>query len=149
MNPEVIKYLNVIIADQAVLAEKMRNFHWNVISSDFGPLHSLFGELYDLLADDRDTLAERIRALGSKVATASLGECLALTTITEFTSSVTLGDRQMLEFTLSDFEQLANKLNQLSAICNDDNTDSTTGNMLLNLIEVYEKKCWMIRSHLG
>src|SRR5687768_10395160 len=55
-----------VLANANVLYTKTRNYHWNVVSTDFKELHTLVQEQYELMAESIDEIAERIRMLGSK-----------------------------------------------------------------------------------
>ena len=60
----VVEMLNVILADEAVLAIKTRSAHWNIRGADFLGLHNLFDAQYRQLDDICDEVAERARMLG-------------------------------------------------------------------------------------
>ena len=66
-NHQTIQNLEKLLADSYALALKTQNYHWNVVGENFKPLHELFGAQYEEIADAIDEIAERIRALGSKV----------------------------------------------------------------------------------
>ena len=144
MNSIIIKYLNVLLSDLSVFSVKIHNFHWNVISSDFGLLHKLFDELYELLLDDIDLVAERIRALQSKPF-ASLTEFLNNSTISEVLIDANLTDVDMLRHTLADLEVVIGKIITTARLTQE---DLGTNNLLMNMVEILEKKAWMVRSHL-
>ena len=58
--------LGRLLADSYLIYVKTQGFHWNVIGSQFEPLHDLFQRQYTELAKAIDETAERIRALGVK-----------------------------------------------------------------------------------
>src|SRR6185295_4746161 len=60
----VVDILNTTLSDEVVLYIKTRNYHWNVVGSDFGELHKFFEGQYEELEDFMDDTAERARALG-------------------------------------------------------------------------------------
>src|SRR5689334_14714236 len=84
LTPEQLKgsvnLLTKVLANANVLYTKTRNYHWNVVSTDFKELHTLFQDHYEQLAESIDEVAERIRILGSK----------AIGTHQEFTENATL-----------------------------------------------------------
>ena len=57
-----VKILNAVLADEYVLYTKTRNYHWNVVGSDFGELHKFFEDQYEKIEDFMDDTAERARA---------------------------------------------------------------------------------------
>ena len=144
MNPIIIKYLNVLLSDLSVLSVKIHNFHWNVVGPHFGPLHLLFDELYGIMEDDIDLVAERIRALQAKPF-ASLAEFINNSTITEVSVDANLTDDDMLRYTVSDLEVIIGKVTTTANLAKD---DLGTNNLLMNMVELLQKKLWMVKSHL-
>ena len=65
--------LSRLLADSYTLYLKTHNFHWNVTGPLFNTLHLMFEQQYTELATAVDEIAERIRALGSKIATSDHG----------------------------------------------------------------------------
>ena len=61
---EVIDLLSAVLADQHVLYQKTRNFHWNLTGHRFHTLHEFFEKQYTELAEAIDQTAERIRMIG-------------------------------------------------------------------------------------
>ena len=43
----VVKILNALLADEYVLYTKTRNYHWNVVGSQFNDLHKFFAAQYE------------------------------------------------------------------------------------------------------
>ena len=66
-NQPVIKGLYTVLADTYALTIKTHNYHWNVEGPGFASLHQLFENQYNELFEATDVLAERMRALDSKV----------------------------------------------------------------------------------
>jgi len=56
--------LSAVLADQHVLYQKTRNFHWNLTGHRFHTLHELFEKQYRELVEAIDETAERIRMVG-------------------------------------------------------------------------------------
>jgi starvation-inducible DNA-binding protein len=69
----VVDLLNALLADEAVLYTKTRNYHWNVRGMHFNDLHKFFDAQYGELNEIVDEVAERARSLGG-VAIGSLAE---------------------------------------------------------------------------
>lgn len=142
---QVALKLSKILANQYTLQVKAQNFHWNVVSSDFGPLHALFQSNYDLLSDNVDAVAERIRSLGH----------FSLGSMTEFKQHATIQedegiarkDVEMLKKLLSGHEEIICQkrliINELQKL-----GDEGTANFLTDIMEKHEKIAWMIRSHI-
>ena len=66
-NHKTLSTLEEILANSYALMLKTHNYHWNVVGENFKSLHELFGAQYEELFGAVDEIAERIRALGSKV----------------------------------------------------------------------------------
>lgn len=138
--------LNVLLANESVLAQKTRNFHWNIKGPNFGPLHSLFGEEYDALDEIIDLVAERARALQQR-ADGSFKEFLDKTHIDEDLRP-SLSEREMLKALCEDHETLVAWIRKISESCGSKHDDKVTENFLQEIAARHEKMCWMLRSHL-
>ncbi len=66
-NHQTIANLEKVLASSYVMSLKLQNYHWNVVGENFKSLHELFGAQYEELSAAIDEIAERMRALGSKV----------------------------------------------------------------------------------
>ncbi|HRQ49812.1 MAG TPA: ferritin-like domain-containing protein [Agriterribacter sp.] len=56
--------LNRVLADEHILYNKTRSYHWNVEGPSFMELHKLYEEQYTALAEVIDEIAEWIRTIG-------------------------------------------------------------------------------------
>jgi starvation-inducible DNA-binding protein len=141
----VVDILSALLADEYVLYTKTRNYHWNVVGSQFNDLHKLFESQYEALDDVVDEVAERARALGGR----------ALGTLAEFTRHARLEEhpgerpdaRGMLADLLTDHETLVRQLREdLDAATT--HRDAGTSDFLTDLMERHEKMSWMLRAFL-
>lgn len=143
---EVVDILNKTLADEFVLSTKTRNYHWNVVSSNFSELHKFFDEQYGQLDDILDQVAERSRAIGAK----------SIATMTEFLVKTNLKEqpkqypeaRQMISNLLGDHETIIRNLRKDLETCASKYQDMGTSNFLTDLMEKHEKMAWMLRSFL-
>lgn len=55
----VIKKLNVYLADLNVMYRKVQNYHWNVDGRNFFTIHAKLEEYYDEINENIDSIAER------------------------------------------------------------------------------------------
>ena len=138
----ITSQLPVLLANLHVLSVKVHNFHWNVKSSDFGPLHKMFDGFYESLNSHIDLVAERLRQF-KLVAPGSMREFLALATLTEVQGGF-IPAKQMLELLQTDYESLSMLLNDIASKTNDEATKS----MIASMIESVDKDAWFITSHL-
>lgn len=141
---EVSKLLKEVLADQFLIYTKSRNYHWNVVGSNFYGLHKAFEDLYNELAEDIDAIAERMRILGSK-APGTLKEFLKLSSIKEEEGKYP-ASTVMVKNIVNDLEYLTNKMNAAAKKFQDKYEDEITAGMFYSLIEKYEKTTWMLKS---
>jgi len=151
LTPEQLKgsadLLTKVLANANVLYTKTRNYHWNVVSSDFKELHVLFQEQYEQMAESIDEIAERIRTLG----------CKAIGTHQEFTKYATLQEfpgeypdaKTMVGNLLRDHESLIREMRADVKQCEEEFSDKSTADFISQLQQTYEKNAWMLRSYLS
>ena len=143
----VVAILNTLLADEFLLYTKTRNYHWNVVGTQFNDLHKFFEAQYEELDDFIDDIAERARSLGGH----------ALGTLAEFTQHARLKEeprkfppaKQMLANLLGDHEALIRTLRADLQTALDKHGDAGTSDFLTGLMEKHEKMAWMLRSFLG
>ncbi|MCK0155829.1 DNA starvation/stationary phase protection protein [Cellulophaga sp. F20128] len=136
----VIGELNLLLADYSIYYQKLRSFHWNVLSENFFDLHDKLEELYTDARLKIDEIAERVLTLryhpvsnySKYLETSSIKEVSPLITDVEMISEI-LGDHQKL------LEQMkATMANAEKA--GDKETIAMLGSYTANL----EKLSWML-----
>ena len=142
----VVGILDALLADEYVLYTKTRNYHWNVVGPHFNDYHKAFEEQYDGLSDDVDEIAERIRALGSKVSS-SLGEFQKNSQLSEHPEEYPDANT-MASNLLNDHEIVIRTIRENIPKIGDTYGDVGTEDFLTGLMEKHEKTAWMIRSIL-
>ena len=139
---EIVTGLSKLLADTYTLYLKTQNFHWNVTGPMFHSLHEMFEQQYTELAEAIDTIAERIRALGSK-APGSYEAFTSLKSIDEesgnpdakaMVQQLVLGQEAVIRLARSLYEAA------------DKADDEATMDLLTVRIETHEKAAWMLRS---
>lgn len=138
----IIKILNSILSNEAVLTLKTRNAHWNVHGVNFFELHILYDTQYKQLNDISDEIAERVRMVGG-VATGSFAEYLTHTNLAENPPEVP--DTLHL---LADHETIIRYLHEDIRKCNDEYEDEGTSDLMVSVMRMHEKMAWMLRSYL-
>jgi starvation-inducible DNA-binding protein len=141
---ELVRILNAILADEYVLYTKTRNYHWNVVGTQFNDLHKFFEAQYEALDGFVDEVAERARTLGGHAAG----------TLAEFLQKTRLGEqpgkypeaRGMIAALLADHETLVRQLRQDVDATANKYGDVGTGDFLTGLMEKHEKMAWMLRA---
>jgi starvation-inducible DNA-binding protein len=142
----VIEILNRALCDENILYIKTKNYHWNVVGSDFSERHAFFREQYEALDEIIDEVAERIRTLNGK----SLG------TYSEYLENGRLmespgiypDDMTMISDLLADHEQVIRTLRKDADRCEDEYNDMGTNDFLIGIMEKHEKMAWMLRAQL-
>lgn len=137
--------LTKLLSSLVTLYIKTLNYHWNVESPRFDSLHKFFEGQYEDLAEDIDTVAERIRALGDYVP-AGL-KYYAQHSIIEDSTDDHLSDMKMIESLLHDRRKVVTLMKEILEEA-DSKKDIGTANMLEEMIQEYEKVCWMLEAHL-
>ena len=143
-NNQRVIHLQKIVANSFALSLKLQNYHWNVQGQNFKPLHELFGEQYEELSDAIDDLAERVRALGSKVE-ATFNAFSRLSQAKE--GDHDLDANKMVQDLLNDHESLVKMLNEGIQISQGEG-DEATADMFIARIQEHEKAAWMLRSSI-
>lgn len=136
----MLRTLQILLSEEKVLYNRLRNCHWDVTEANFDALHTVFEDQFNKIADMTDEIAERIRQYGTHIPG----------TMHEFMQKVHLSDApgvspdaevmgtnlvtdhaQMLRFVHGDIEIVDHK--------------SKVGDLLISLLQQHEKMTWMLR----
>jgi starvation-inducible DNA-binding protein len=139
---EVVQSLNNLLANFHVHYQKLRNFHWNVVGSDFFELHAVFEEEYNQVKIQIDEVAERIRVFG-KTPLSTLAEYLEVSEIKEVGTD--LSSEKMVKEILKDFEILLTLMVETTEAA-DTIGDIATEDLITGYIKRTEKMHWMLTS---
>ncbi len=143
-NRQTIQVLERVLADSYVLLLKTQNYHWNVVGENFKALHELFNEQYDEIFAAIDELAERIRALGSRVD----GTFENFQNLSKFKSGdKNLDAEMMIKDLAADHESLAKTITAGIKIAQEEG-DEATADIFISRKIVHEKATWMLESSL-
>lgn len=141
-NHQTIQNLEKLLANSYALALKTQNYHWNVVGENFKPLHELFGAQYEEISDAIDEIAERIRALGSKVD----GTFENFSKLSKIKSGdKALNKKDMIVDLVSGHEIIVEALKSAIKVAQDEG-DEATADMFIGRIQVHEKAMWMLIS---
>ena len=143
----VIAILNNILCDEYILYTKTRNYHWNVLGSDFSERHAFFKEQYEALDEIIDEVAERVRQLNG-MSLGTLSEFVEHGRLKEFPGDYP-DDLKMISNLLSDHEEIIRSLRRDADRCEDEYHDMGTNDFLIGIMEKHEKMAWMLRAHLS
>ncbi|PKN99528.1 MAG: DNA starvation/stationary phase protection protein [Chloroflexi bacterium HGW-Chloroflexi-4] len=138
----IIKILNSILSNEAVLSLKTRNAHWNVKGTNFFELHFLFDTQYKQLNDISDEIAERVRMVGGS-AMGSFAEFLTHSRLEEHPPEIP----NTLQL-LADHETIIRYLHEDIRKCNDEYEDEGSSDLMVSVMRMHEKMAWMLRSYI-
>lgn len=141
---DVIKKLEVALADTYALYLKTQNYHWHVKGPQFKSLHELFEMQYKELAEAVDQVAERLLMMGHK-APATFTDLNNLKTIKDGNSS--LNANQMVTELANDNSILVKDLNQAIKIAQENNDEGTI-TLLSDRIAAHQKAHWMLAASM-
>ncbi len=145
-NENLIKEMNVYLANLNLLYVKLHNYHWNIEGRGFFQLHATYEELYNHVTETLDEVAERILIMGERPA-ASMKEYLALTTLKERESSPIAVEASVREVK-EDFEVMYQDTLKLITL-SEEAGDPITADMFTGYASEFHKKLWMMRAYLA
>jgi starvation-inducible DNA-binding protein len=142
---ELVEALNLLLANYAVEYQKIRNFHWNVVGSDFFDVHEKLEAEYLYAAASIDEIAERVRMLGFRPLS-TLAEFLEFSDIEETTE--TPGSDEIMKAVVEDYETLLSFMIDVADLAVEYG-DLGTESMMRTMIQTLEKKHWMFSAFLS
>lgn len=137
--------LNKLLADEHILYNKTRNYHWSVEGPSFMEFHKLYEGQYDELAEMIDQLAERIRTIGH-YAEGRLKELLKLASLDE--PAAPTDQAKQIANLEADHEILIVRLRKLITDFDEKYKDIGSSDFATGLLKQHEKMAWMLRSYL-
>lgn len=137
--------LNQVLADEHILYNKTRNYHWSIEGPSFMEFHKLYEAQYKMLAEAIDEVAERIRTIGH-FAEGRLKEIVKLATLDE--PAVPTGQEEQIQNLEADHETMIIKLRKLIKDFDEKYKDIGSSDFATGLLKDHEKMAWMLRSYL-
>jgi len=137
--------LNKLLADEHVLYNKTRNYHWSIEGPSFMEFHKLYEQQYTDLAEVIDEIAERIRTIGH-FAEGRLKELVQLASLDE--PEAPTDQASQIRNLEGDHEILIQRLRRLIPVFDDEYKDIGSSDFLTGLLKQHEKMAWMLRSYL-
>ena len=135
-----VNELNILLADYHLYYQKLRNFHWNIVGTNFFDLHEKFEEMYDDAKLKVDEIAERILTLRHSPKS-NLTDYLEITNLQESKSD--LNDGEMVETLLNDHGTIIDQMRKVVNVA-DDASDEGTIDLIGAYIRELEKTSWML-----
>ena len=140
----VAALLNNLLADEHVLYNKTRNYHWSVEGPSFMEFHKLYESQYNQLASMIDEIAERIRTIGH-FAEGRLKELLKIATLDEPAAPTKQVDQ--IANLVSDHETIIQRLRKEIDEVDEKYKDAGTADFITGIMKQHEKMAWMLRSY--
>ena len=137
--------LNQLLADEHILYNKTRNYHWSIEGPSFMEFHKLYEAQYDQLAEMIDEIAERIRTIGH-FAEGRLKEILKLANLEE--PEAPTDQAAQIANLEADHEVIIIKLRKLIKDFDEKYKDIGSSDFVTGLLKQHEKMAWMLRSYL-
>ncbi|MBT8263237.1 MAG: DNA starvation/stationary phase protection protein [Bacteroidia bacterium] len=132
--------LNILLADFHIYYQKLRNFHWNVVGSNFFDLHAKFEEMYDDAKLKVDEVAERILTLRFQPLS-NYSDYLKKSNLKESESD--LNDVEMVKTLIGDHALIISQMRKVidkAGKANDEGTIDLIGSYVAEI----EKTSWML-----
>ncbi|OBI84244.1 Dps family protein [Mycobacterium sp. E740] len=141
-SPELSSSLQRVLVDLIELQLQGKQAHWNVIGSNFRDLHLQLDELVDFAREGSDTVAERMRALDA-VPDGRSDTVTAGTTLPQF-PAYEVNTQEAVDLITGRIYAAVHTMRDVHDAV--DAEDSSTADMLHQLIDGLEKLAWLIKS---
>ena len=142
---ELVKELNVLLANFQVYYQNVRGLHWNIKGKNFFELHVKFEEFYTDAQEKVDMIAERILTLqGTPLHTFNDYIQLAKVPVGKGISN----DEAAVKLVVTSLSELL-KIERTILDLSDEANDEGTNSMMSDFISEQEKTLWMMNAWLG
>ncbi len=142
----MLKILNILLADETVLYNRLRNYHWNVRGINFYTLHTAFEDQFNKIADMTDEVAECIRQYGAYVP-GTMNEFIQKAHLSEV-PGVYPDAETMVANLVTDHELIIHFLHGDIETIDHKSKDVGVADLLVRLLQQHEKMAWMLRMFL-
>ena len=143
---EILKELNLFLADLNVFYRKLQNYHWNVEGRDFFVVHEKLDEYYNEINEQIDEIAEHILILGGQPL-GRLTDYLENSQIQETENKKVTSDIIFREL-IRDYNTLEGQAIKIKE-ASDKEEEYGTSSMMDEYIQSYTKKLWMMNQMMG
>jgi starvation-inducible DNA-binding protein len=141
---DVVKALNLILADSYALMANTHYAHWNVEGPGFFSLHKAFEDQYETLFKNVDEIAERVRALDAYALgglrnfsnESGIDGLATPQSAKDYVAALIVGHEKALADTVT-VRDAANEINDLES-----------QDFAIKLIQWHQKTIWMLKSYL-
>lgn len=143
---DVTNILKIVLADETLLYQKLRNYHWNVTGPQFFSLHSAFENQYNEVADVIDEVAERIRQFGV-FAPGTMEELRQITRLSE-QPGIVPDAHTMVANLVADHESMIRNLRGDIEMIDEKDDEVGAEDLLTGILQQHQKMTWMLRATL-
>ena len=143
---DVTNILKIVLSDESLLYQKLRNYHWNVTGPQFFSLHAAFEDQYNEIADVIDEVAERVRQFGV-FAPGTMEELMQITRLSE-QPGVVPDARTMVSNLVADHESMIRNLRGDIEIIDGKDDEVGAEDLLTGILQQHQKMAWMLRAVL-
>ncbi len=131
--------MNKILANIAVLNQKVYNFHWNVRGEGFLNAHKMTEAFYELLTDQFDQVAEKIAMNGET----------PISTLAGYIEASDIQEIQPKAFTAKEvFTSLVKDIETLKKSISDSYEGSKAETLLDEIVDSLDLQLWLIKSSI-
>lgn len=142
----LIKDLNILLADLNVFHRKLQNYHWNIIGKDFFVIHGKLEEYYDKINEQIDEIAEHILMMNGEPL-GTMKDYLETTSIQE-AKNEKVKDNVVFESIIKDYSKLLQEVTDIKKEA-DEQADYHTSSLMDNYISDYAKIVWMLKQTIS
>lgn len=133
-----------VLVDLLELANQAKLAHWNLVGPHFRSIHSELDEIVELARDNADTIAERMRAL--QVVPDGRTRTIVDTATLEAFPAGEIGVERAVAVVA---DRILAVVNVVRAVHDEvDDQDSTSADLLHDVLEGLEKQRWMLTAQL-
>jgi starvation-inducible DNA-binding protein len=136
---QVVRILNTVLANEAVLAQKTRSAHWNIRGAGFPNTHILFNLQFEQLIDISHEIAVHVRRLAS-IPASSFEEFLKMAQLREEPGII-----PEIRDLITDHEKQIHFLHEVAMQCSELYEDEISRGFLIDIINQHEKMLSMLQ----
>ena len=136
------RVLQPILTDLIAASLIIKQLHWNVVGTDFRPIHLHLDEIYADVVEAVDTVAERLAATGHSP-DGRLKSVAANTELLEVPEGF-LHDKEVLLHASERVRELTGLIRSRMAVIED--VDTVTADVLHQIVDKLEKHHWMLQA---
>lgn len=138
--------VNEYLANLGVLNVKLHDLHFNVVGSQFVPVHEFLEKVYDEMFEYYDAVGEHLKMKGEQPVV-SLAKYLEIASVKE-TLKASYDCREALEIVLADLQLMKDLAIEIREGGDEEGNFILVG-MMEDHVAYYEKQIWFIKSTLA